>query len=74
MDILEYGVLVGWRREFMVQGFDPVVQGLRKFVDFCTRLVSCEPSEGKTKGEKPTKSKIAGKRKAEVSTTPTSSA
>eukprot|EP00957_Ditylum_brightwellii_P155381 11828015-Ditylum_brightwellii.AAC.1 len=24
MDILEYGVPVAWRREFTVQGFDPV--------------------------------------------------
>eukprot|EP00957_Ditylum_brightwellii_P003953 300855-Ditylum_brightwellii.AAC.1 len=29
MDILEYGVPVGWCREFTVQGFDPVDQGLR---------------------------------------------
>eukprot|EP00957_Ditylum_brightwellii_P183134 13948558-Ditylum_brightwellii.AAC.1 len=74
MDILEYGVPVGWHREFTVQGFDPVDQGLRKFVDFCTRLELCEPSKGETKGEKPTKSNTTGKRKAEVSTTPTSSA
>eukprot|EP00957_Ditylum_brightwellii_P100686 7673300-Ditylum_brightwellii.AAC.1 len=58
----------------MVQGFDPVDQGLQKFVEFCTHLESCEPSEGKPKGEKPSKSKTAGKRKAEVLTTPTSSA
>eukprot|EP00957_Ditylum_brightwellii_P146751 11171856-Ditylum_brightwellii.AAC.1 len=74
MDILEYGVPMAWRREFTVQGFDPVDQGLRKFLDFCTRLESCEPGEGKPKGEKTTKSKTAGKRKAEVATTPTSSA
>eukprot|EP00957_Ditylum_brightwellii_P021844 1647766-Ditylum_brightwellii.AAC.1 len=29
MDILEYGVPIAWRREFTVQGFDPVDQGLR---------------------------------------------
>eukprot|EP00957_Ditylum_brightwellii_P125969 9603983-Ditylum_brightwellii.AAC.1 len=74
LDILEYRVPASWHREFTVQGFDPVDQGLQKFVDFCTRLESCEPSEGEAKGEKPSKSKTAGKRKAEVSTTPTSSA
>eukprot|EP00957_Ditylum_brightwellii_P082044 6238588-Ditylum_brightwellii.AAC.1 len=36
LDILEYGVPASWRREFTVQGFDPVDQGLKKFVDFCT--------------------------------------
>eukprot|EP00957_Ditylum_brightwellii_P099422 7573307-Ditylum_brightwellii.AAC.1 len=74
MDILEYGVSPSWCREFTVQGFHPVDQGLRKFVEFCTRLVSCEPSKSMPKGEKPTKLKTAGKRKAEVLTTPTSSA
>eukprot|EP00957_Ditylum_brightwellii_P123725 9432566-Ditylum_brightwellii.AAC.1 len=74
LDILEYGVPASWRREFTVQGFDPVDHGLKKFVDFCTRLESCEPSEGEAKGEKPSKAKTAGKRKAEVSTMPTSSA
>eukprot|EP00957_Ditylum_brightwellii_P154614 11767505-Ditylum_brightwellii.AAC.1 len=34
MDILEFGVTASWRREFMVQGFDPVDQGIRKFVEF----------------------------------------
>ena len=74
LDILEYGVPASWRREFTVQGFDPVDQGLQKFVDFCTRLESCEPSKGKAKGEKSSKSKTVGKRKAKVSTTPTPSA
>eukprot|EP00957_Ditylum_brightwellii_P103329 7874839-Ditylum_brightwellii.AAC.1 len=31
-DILEYGVPASWRMEFTVQGFDPVDQGLQKFV------------------------------------------
>ena len=44
LDILEFGVPSSWRREFTVQGFDPVDQGLRKFVEFCTRLESCEPN------------------------------
>eukprot|EP00957_Ditylum_brightwellii_P182936 13934878-Ditylum_brightwellii.AAC.1 len=65
MDILEYGGPASWRREFTVQGFDPVDQGLQKFVEFCTRLELCEPSEGDPKGEKSSKSKTAGKRKAE---------
>ena len=55
LDILEYGVPASWCREFTVQGFDPVDQGLQKFVEFCTHLESCEPSEGKAKGEKPSK-------------------
>eukprot|EP00957_Ditylum_brightwellii_P098092 7473038-Ditylum_brightwellii.AAC.1 len=29
LDILEYGVPVRWCREFTVQGFDPVDQGLQ---------------------------------------------
>eukprot|EP00957_Ditylum_brightwellii_P123441 9411452-Ditylum_brightwellii.AAC.1 len=65
MDILEYRVPMAWHREFTVQGFDPMDQGLRKFVDFCTRLEPCEPSRGETKEEKTTKPKTAGKRKAE---------
>eukprot|EP00957_Ditylum_brightwellii_P080948 6157636-Ditylum_brightwellii.AAC.1 len=28
LDILEFGVSASWRREFTVQGFDPVDQGL----------------------------------------------
>eukprot|EP00957_Ditylum_brightwellii_P070992 5395647-Ditylum_brightwellii.AAC.1 len=71
LDILEFGVPSSWHREFTVQGFNPVDQGLWKFVDFCTRLESCEPSKIEPKGEKPTKSKSAGKRKAKVSTRPT---
>eukprot|EP00957_Ditylum_brightwellii_P100868 7687748-Ditylum_brightwellii.AAC.1 len=65
MDILEYRVPASWCRKFMVQGFDLVDQGLQNFVQFCTRLELCEPSKGKPKGEKPSKSKTAGKRKAE---------
>eukprot|EP00957_Ditylum_brightwellii_P210978 15365622-Ditylum_brightwellii.AAC.1 len=71
LDILEYGVPAKWRREFTVQGFDPVDQGLQKFVKFCTCLELCEPSKGKPKGEKPSKPKTARKHKAKVSTTPT---
>eukprot|EP00957_Ditylum_brightwellii_P030253 2290552-Ditylum_brightwellii.AAC.1 len=74
LDILEYRVPASRRREFTVQGFDSVDQGLQTFVDFCTCLELCEPSKGKAKGEKLSKSKTAGKRKAKVSTTPTSSA
>eukprot|EP00957_Ditylum_brightwellii_P012809 967835-Ditylum_brightwellii.AAC.1 len=29
MDILEFGVPASWHREFTVQGFNPVDQGLR---------------------------------------------
>eukprot|EP00957_Ditylum_brightwellii_P062598 4751310-Ditylum_brightwellii.AAC.1 len=73
MDILEFGVPTSWHREFTVQGCDPVDQGLRKFVEFCTRLESCVPSKVEPKGEKPLTSKTAGKRKAEVLTTPAAS-
>eukprot|EP00957_Ditylum_brightwellii_P080440 6118259-Ditylum_brightwellii.AAC.1 len=73
LDILEFGVPARWHREFTVQGFDPLDQGLRKFVEFCTRLESCEPREGEPKGEKPSKPKTAGKSKAEVSTMSTTS-
>eukprot|EP00957_Ditylum_brightwellii_P167417 12745278-Ditylum_brightwellii.AAC.1 len=34
LDLLEYGVPALWHREFPVQGFDPVDQGLQKFVEF----------------------------------------
>eukprot|EP00957_Ditylum_brightwellii_P021513 1622206-Ditylum_brightwellii.AAC.1 len=36
LDILEYRVPACWRRKFIVQGFDPVDQGLQKCVEFCT--------------------------------------
>eukprot|EP00957_Ditylum_brightwellii_P062234 4722729-Ditylum_brightwellii.AAC.1 len=52
MDILEYGVPALWCREFTVQGFDPVDQGLQKMVEVCTCLELCEPSAYKPKGEK----------------------
>ena len=38
MEILEYGVPAQYRREFTVQGFDPLTQGLKKFLEFCSRL------------------------------------
>eukprot|EP00957_Ditylum_brightwellii_P022645 1707883-Ditylum_brightwellii.AAC.1 len=40
-------------------------QGLRKFVEICTRLELCEPSANKPKGKKPPKSENAGKCKAD---------
>eukprot|EP00957_Ditylum_brightwellii_P008724 661878-Ditylum_brightwellii.AAC.1 len=49
LDILEYRVPAKWRRALTVQGFDPVDQDLQKFVEFCTRLESCEPSKGESK-------------------------
>eukprot|EP00957_Ditylum_brightwellii_P104114 7931365-Ditylum_brightwellii.AAC.1 len=52
LDILEYRVLVSWYREFIVQEFDPVDQGLRKFVDCCNCLELCEPSVDKPKDKK----------------------
>eukprot|EP00957_Ditylum_brightwellii_P013873 1045721-Ditylum_brightwellii.AAC.1 len=52
MNILEYGVPAAWCREFSMQGFDPVDQGLKKIVEFCTCLESCEPSVDKPKGKK----------------------
>eukprot|EP00957_Ditylum_brightwellii_P029303 2214894-Ditylum_brightwellii.AAC.1 len=70
LDILEFGVLASWRREFTVQGFDPVDQGLCKFVEFCSCLESYEPSEEGPKVEKTEKAR-GRKRKAEVLTTPT---
>eukprot|EP00957_Ditylum_brightwellii_P089701 6831567-Ditylum_brightwellii.AAC.1 len=70
MDILEYGVPVSWRREFTVQDFDPVDQGLKNFVEFCTRLELCEPSADKPKDEKAPKPKNAGKCKADMPTKP----
>eukprot|EP00957_Ditylum_brightwellii_P165761 12620686-Ditylum_brightwellii.AAC.1 len=66
MDILEFGVPVSWHREFTVQGFDPVDQGLHKFVELCTRLELCVPSGPEPKDEPSLTSKITGKRKAKV--------
>eukprot|EP00957_Ditylum_brightwellii_P105317 8029134-Ditylum_brightwellii.AAC.1 len=40
LDILKFGVPARCHREFTVQGFDPVDQDLRKFVEFCARLES----------------------------------
>eukprot|EP00957_Ditylum_brightwellii_P081446 6195490-Ditylum_brightwellii.AAC.1 len=73
MDILEFGVLASWRREFTVQGFDRVDQGIRKFLEFCTRLELCVPSGPTPKVEPSQTSKTVGKCKAKVSTTSTSS-
>eukprot|EP00957_Ditylum_brightwellii_P142705 10873379-Ditylum_brightwellii.AAC.1 len=70
LDILEYGVPVLWCRKFTTQGFDTVDQGLRKFVEFCIGLELCEPSVDKPKDEKSPRSKIAGKRKADMPTKP----
>eukprot|EP00957_Ditylum_brightwellii_P063331 4806819-Ditylum_brightwellii.AAC.1 len=73
LDILKFGVPARWCREFTVQGFDPINQGLCKFVEFCTLLESWEPSEDKSKVEKPSKLKTSGKCKAKVLNTPTTS-
>ena len=54
MEILEYGVPAQYRREFTVQGFDPLTQGLKKFLEFCSRLESCELTM-----EKPIPKKVA---------------
>eukprot|EP00957_Ditylum_brightwellii_P157005 11948700-Ditylum_brightwellii.AAC.1 len=53
LDIMEYRVPALLCREFTVQGFDPVDQGFRKFVEFCTHLESCEPSTNKIKDKSP---------------------
>eukprot|EP00957_Ditylum_brightwellii_P148490 11305682-Ditylum_brightwellii.AAC.2 len=53
MDILEFRVPTSWRRQFTVEGFNLVDQGLHKFVEFCTCLELCEPSKVEPKGEKP---------------------
>ena len=42
MEILEYGVPAAYHRQFTVQGFDPLTQGLKKFIEFCSQLESCE--------------------------------
>eukprot|EP00957_Ditylum_brightwellii_P017898 1348065-Ditylum_brightwellii.AAC.1 len=45
----QFGVPASWHREFTIQGFDPVDQGLCTFVEFCTSLESCEPSKDEPK-------------------------
>eukprot|EP00957_Ditylum_brightwellii_P048455 3676860-Ditylum_brightwellii.AAC.1 len=70
LDILEYGVPVSWRRELTVQGLNPVDQGLRKCVEFCTRLEPCESSTDKAKDKKSPRSRNAGERKADMPTKP----
>eukprot|EP00957_Ditylum_brightwellii_P093386 7110545-Ditylum_brightwellii.AAC.1 len=70
LDMLEYRVPARLCREFTVQGFDPVDQDLRKLVEFCTRLESCESSTDKPKDEKSTRSRNTGKHKADKPTKP----
>eukprot|EP00957_Ditylum_brightwellii_P177740 13539116-Ditylum_brightwellii.AAC.1 len=70
LDILEYGVPALWCREFTVQEFDSVDQGLRNFVEFCICLELCEPSADKPKDKKSPRSRNAGKCKAEMPTKP----
>ena len=60
LDILEYGVPALWHREFTVQGFDPVDQGLQKFVEFCTCLELGEPSKDKLRVKNPLSQKMQG--------------
>eukprot|EP00957_Ditylum_brightwellii_P015298 1152513-Ditylum_brightwellii.AAC.1 len=60
LGILEYGVPARWHREFTVQGFDLVDQGLQKFVEFCTCLELCQPSKGEPKGKNPLNQKSRG--------------
>eukprot|EP00957_Ditylum_brightwellii_P043141 3268615-Ditylum_brightwellii.AAC.1 len=57
----------------MVQGFDPVDQGIHKFVEFCTQLELCVPSRPEPKDKPSLTSKITLKRKAKVLTTSTTS-
>eukprot|EP00957_Ditylum_brightwellii_P150387 11451783-Ditylum_brightwellii.AAC.1 len=73
MGILEFGVPASWHREFTVQRFDPVDQGIIKFVEFSTCLELCVPSQPEPKDEPSLTSKITGKRKAKVSTMSTTS-
>eukprot|EP00957_Ditylum_brightwellii_P112891 8607689-Ditylum_brightwellii.AAC.1 len=70
LNILEFGVPGSWCREFTVQGFDPMDQGLHKLVEFCTCLESCEQRDDKSKVEKTQKTRER-KCKAKVSTMPT---
>eukprot|EP00957_Ditylum_brightwellii_P016810 1265975-Ditylum_brightwellii.AAC.1 len=67
LDILEYGVPASWCKEFTMQGFDPVDQGLQKIVEFCTCLELFEPSadkpKGKHKADDTTPTKPTGERK-----------
>eukprot|EP00957_Ditylum_brightwellii_P062498 4742961-Ditylum_brightwellii.AAC.1 len=70
LDILEYRVPASWHREFAVQGFDQLVQGLRKFVELCTQLESCKPSTDKPNVKKSPRSRSAGKRNADTPTKP----
>ena len=42
VEILEYGVPATYHREFTRQGFDPLTQGLQKFLEFCSRLKACK--------------------------------
>ena len=71
MEILEYSVPAYYCREFTVQGFDPLTQGLKKFIKFCTQLECCELTM-----EKPILKKVSfmektviGKRKGKAAKT-----
>ena len=65
MEILEYGVPSSYRREFTVQGFDPLNQGLKKFIDFCSLLEACELQMEETIPKKvvPTEETVIPKKK-----------
>eukprot|EP00957_Ditylum_brightwellii_P108211 8256409-Ditylum_brightwellii.AAC.1 len=60
MDILEYGVPLRWRREFNVQGFDPVDQGLEKLWSSVPVWSCVSPAQTNPRMKSPLSLKIHG--------------
>eukprot|EP00957_Ditylum_brightwellii_P101939 7769436-Ditylum_brightwellii.AAC.1 len=60
MDILEYGVPARWCREFVIQGFDPVDQGLKKLWSSVPAWSHANPAQTNTRTKSPLSLKIQG--------------
>ena len=52
LGILEFGIPCSWRREMTVQGFDTVLENLKKFIEFCCSLESCKSFSNKKQNPK----------------------
>lgn len=72
MENCEFGIPAKWRKEMILQGFEPVEHTVQDFVDFCERLEATEEinealskkadKHGKSNDENPSKRKRGGPR------------
>ena len=42
LGILKNGIPKPWQKEMTVQEFEPEMEGMKNFIDFCGRIESCE--------------------------------